>query len=542
MIKLRSYQLQALRDTVAYIKKQKGNPVIAMPTGTGKSLLIAALIRYYHAEYGKRILVLTHVKELIEQNYKATAAFCPPPVDMGIYSAGLKRREADNAVTFAGIASVHNKIDLLGHRDFVIIDECHLVPATKNTMYRKLLDKLNPGRVIGLSATPYRLDNGPLTKGGVFDAICHDSTKLEDFSKYIDDGYLSPLIACETDEQLSLEGVHRVGSDYVKSELQAAVDKEEITHRAVAELVERGKDRKHWLIFSTGIKHNHNIVAELHNHGIEATSIDSKCSNNERDERIAGFKAGEYRAIVNANILTTGFDFPAIDLIGMLRPMCSPGLWVQSLGRGTRPDASKDNCLVLDYAGNTRRLGPINDPVIPYRTADNKVVKKPALKKCAKCSALVPPATKLCACGYVFPALTKAPDKLKERASTEALIVTKKSVKVLNLNVDRINFIKHKKEGGLDSLKVVYYCAGKVIREWLCFDHYEKSFPYKKAKWFWWASAKTKPPCSVDEALERKDECRKPREIVVDITGKYPNVLERKYDGTETQSKKKNAC
>jgi DNA repair protein RadD len=160
--------------------------------------------------------------------------------------------------------------------------------------------------------------------------------------------------------------------------LQAAVDDADITYRALTEAVQIGQSRRSWTAFASGIDHAIHIAEMLRGtFGIDAAEVHSKMPEKERDRRIEAYKRGELRCIVNKDILTTGFDHPPIDLILMLRPTMSTGLWVQMLGRGTRPydpavhgylpgfPTKKYDCCVLDYAGNTRRLGPINDPVIP---------------------------------------------------------------------------------------------------------------------------------------------------------------------------------
>jgi DNA repair protein RadD len=527
-IRLRSYQKEAIQASISFLKNKNGNGVIALPTGTGKSLIIAGLVRYYSVERNKRILVLTHVKELIEQNVKSTTSFCPKnKINIGVYSAGLNRREIAGDTLFCGIASIRNRVNALGVFDLVLIDECHLVPDNRDTMYVAVLNKLkklNPNiRVIGLSATPYRLNSGLLTNGKIFDTIFYDKTSRDEFNWFVDNGYLAPLITKQTTQQLDIKGVHKRGGEFIQKELQAAVDKLAITQAAVAEIVALASDRSHWLIFSTGVDHNAHIVAALRRCGIASEAIDHTCTAKERDYKLSAFKCGDIRAVVNANILTTGFDFPGIDMIGVLCPMCSPGKWVQSLGRGTRPFKLKENCLVLDFAGNTRRLGPINDVVLPHKKRGTGRGSAP-IKKCIKCNTLVHISVGTCpSCGFVFPVTTKL------RTSADTVDVIRRVAPVDNwLRVDRVTYEQYtKRSTGASSLLVTYYCAGTPFREWVHFGGHQYT-RYRASQW-WAARSMSNPPNTLASALERINELSSPKHIVVERPKHFFEITKIKF-------------
>ena len=327
----RYYQTEAKQAIFNYFVHSNGNPVVALPTGTGKSIIIADFIEEVYKHYPtQRIMMLTHVKELIEQNFDKLVDMWPT-APAGIYSAGLGRREAYSKITFAGIASVGRCAEKFGHQDLIIIDECHLVSPNSNTMYRKFiaaLKKINPNlKVIGLSATAYRLGLGAITDGGLFTDICYDLTTLDAFNRLVAEGYISPLIPKRTKTELDISEVHIRGGELIQSELQAAVDRTEITKAALEEVLVQGTNRKSWLIFATGIEHAAHIAIMLNESGIPTVAIHSKMEG-DREQALKDFKSGKYRCAVNNNVLTTGFDHPAIDLIGMLRPTTSPGLWV----------------------------------------------------------------------------------------------------------------------------------------------------------------------------------------------------------------------
>jgi DNA repair protein RadD len=204
---------------------RKGHPCIELPTGSGKSHIVAALCKEAIQTWPEtRILMLTHVKELIEQNAEKMRDHWPN-APLGIYSAGMRRRDIGEPITFAGIQSVRNKADQIGHVDLVLIDECHLVSHKQEGGYRKLIDDLtliNPAlRVIGLTATPYRLGHGYITDEP---ALFSDIIAPVSIEELIFKKHLAPLRSKLTNHKLSVDGVHKRGGEYIESELQAAVD------------------------------------------------------------------------------------------------------------------------------------------------------------------------------------------------------------------------------------------------------------------------------------------------------------------------------
>jgi DNA repair protein RadD len=522
---------------------------------TGKSLVLSGFIQQACIKYpGTRIMKLTHVKELIAQNHNALLSIWPN-APAGIFSAGLNKKQIGSPIIFGGIGSVA-KVDpvAFGRIDLLIIDECHLVSPKQSTQYQLVIDglrKVNPYlKVVGFTATHYRLGQGMLTdEGGIFTDTCFDMTRLDAFNWLLDHGYLSQLIPKKTSIELDVSNVHLSGGEYKQQELQEAVDKEEITYVAVQELVREGWDRSHWLVFASGIEHTIHVAEMLESFGVATVYVHSKMTNQERDAAINGFKAGTFRAMVNNGILTTGFDFPAIDLIGVLRPTQSASLWVQMLGRGTRPvfapgfDLStvagrlaaieagpKRNCKVLDFAGNTRRLGPINDPVLPKQRGKGKSGMAP-VKICEACGTYNHASVRFCiGCGFEFP---KLPTKINAHAGSEELISRGKKDEELILEifkVDRVTYHRHTKPGKPDSLQVSYFSGLRMFREWICLEH--QSLPGKRARDWWRERSSQEPPETIVEALEKLRELRVPSHIRVWMKTKYNEVLAYDFSGT----------
>lgn len=528
-MKPRSYQIEAVNSIYRYFGEKKGNPVLALPTGTGKSVIIAMFLQSVFYRYpNQRIMILTHVKELIQQNHDKLLTLWPA-APVGLYSAGLGRKDLYGKITFAGIGSVVKKPEQFGHIDIVIIDEAHLVSPNDETMYQTFLSALttiNPNlKVIGLTATPWRLGQGQIIDDGIFTDICFDITGLQAFNRLIAEGFLAPLVPKQTKQILDINGIHMRGGEFIQSELQHLVDKYEITEAALKETLELGSDRKHWLIFASGVEHACHISDMLNSMGISAIAIHSKMGDTERDKAIIDFKSGKYQAAVNNNILTTGFDFPAIDLIVMLRPTASVVLWIQMLGRGTRPFPQKENCLVLDFAGNTRRLGPINDPVIPKKKGEKGGTAP--VKLCVKCEVYNHISSRCCEyCGEEF----KFQVKIKTTADSGELI--KGDVPIVEtFKVDRITYNLHEKQGKPPTLKVSYYCGLRMFNEYVCIQH--EGFGRRKALKWWRERSDTVLPATGEEALEIADMLLPATHLRVWVNKQYPEILSYCFEGDE---------
>ncbi len=554
----RSYQQEAFESIWTYFSGGgRGNPVIALPTGTGKSIVIAAFLEWVFERWPhQKILVVTHVKELIEQNYSKLATMAPN-LGIGINSAGLGKRNYLHRVIFCGIGSVAKNAEKFGKIDLVLVDECHMVPVNPDSMYMSFFATLkhkNPAmKVIGLTATPWQLTRGHICEDpeNLFTDVCYDGISMEKFNWFIDQGYLTTLIPKVTSFQIDTSGVGKSGGDFINSQLQVACNKDDITQRALEEAMEKGKDRRSWLIFTTGIEHAIDAANMLTEMGIPTFAVHSKLTKREREQGLADFKAGKYRAVTNNNVLTTGFDHPLIDLILILRPTESVVLWVQMLGRGTRPvyapgfdlttqegrlaaqeQGGKHNCLVLDFAGNTRKIGQINDPKIPQR--GKKGSGEAPMKECEKCQTYVPAGVRFCpctddktgqVCGYEFVFETK----LKQNVSTEQLIKTDLPVMEI-FDVDTVEYTTHSKHGAPKSLLIVYNCGGRQFKSYVCIEH--DGFAGRNAQKFWRARTNIPFPATTDDALKLMGRLKVPTNINVHVNKKFPEITAYCYDGS----------
>ena len=494
---------------------------------SGKSFVLAAFIREVLETWpDQRIMVLTHVKELIQQNFIELTQYWPL-APAGIYSAGLNRRETQAQVLFAGIQSVHNRADELKSFDLIMVDESHLVPRNSDTMYRRFLDDMlrinDLVKIIGLTATHYRLDSGLLTEGEsrIFTDVAYEVP----VKRLIDEGFLSPLVTKAPTTMLDVSSVHSRGGDFIHSELQKAVDQVEINKAAVREILFYGHKRKSWLVFCTGIQHAYNVRDALREQNIIAETVTGETNAMERSYILDGFKSGAIRALTNCDILTTGFNAPRVDLLAILRPTQSTGLYVQIAGRGMRIAPGKENCLVLDFAGNIERHGPI-DMVRPGGHKGNGNGKgngEAPVRKCPQCRSVVFTGFANCPdCGYEFP----PPDiRINPEASNKSIISNEKPFWV---EVDSICYSRHQKPGKPDSLRVDYHRGLIVYSEWICLEH--TGFAQRTA-WNWWKRHGGDPTViTVSQALSVAPQLYAPTKIMVRENGKFWRIMRHQFD------------
>lgn len=450
-MKLRDYQQRTLDKLYEWFADgHVGNPCVVLPTGSGKSHVIAALCKNAVQQWpDTRILMLTHVKELTEQNAEKMRQHWKG-APMGIYSSSMGKRQLGEPITFAGIQSVRNKSRKLGHVDLCVIDECHLVSHKDEGGYRTLITELlivNPAmRVVGLTATPYRLGHGLITdKPALFDHLIEPVGIEELIAK----GHLATLRSKVTRLKLDTSWVKKRGGEFIESDLQSAVDTDDQNQSVVREVIARGEDRKAWLFFCTGVAHAHHVADTLVANGIAAECVTGETSKKDRERIIDDFRSGKLRALTNSNVLTTGFDYPDIDLIAMMRPTMSPGLYVQMAGRGMRIKSHTGHCLVLDFAGVVETHGPITAIKIPKKGWSGE--GEAPVKLCDGCGELCAISVSVCPeCGAPFP----EPNKEKLKLRNDDIM----GIEGSDMSVSSWSWRKHvSRASGNEMLAVSYY-------------------------------------------------------------------------------------
>ena len=498
---LRDYQREAVDAVARAMARPEVAPLVVLPTGSGKSLVIAEVCRRIREKRpDDRILLLSHVKELIAQGREHIERRCRESV--GVLCGGLGEHDAGQPITCATIQTAARRVEELRPIQWVIIDEAHRVPTSGDGQYRTLLDALG-ARVIGLTATPYRLDGGALTDGDIFSEVAYTAP----VHRLIEEGWLSPLVTrSDPAGRKRLDGVRVVRGDYDRvaaGDLMQAVAAEtaaDISMRA------RATERRSIIVFGAGIDHALALAAELDREGLGPECVFGETPDAERDRIVAGFKGGDIRTLVNVSVLTTGFDAPSVDLVALCRPTLSAGLYVQMVGRGLRLSPGKSDCLVLDYAGLIDTHGPI-DWVLPRGRggAPMALDSEPLTKTCLECWAPNRLGVETCVeCGAVFPKIETAPHSA--RASKKAVVGGDE----MSISIVEVRANRHEKKGAKPgekppTLRVIYTDEEwQETSEWLCIGHAAGSFPRRKALQAWAQLYPDGPPMpeTVDEAVE----------------------------------------
>ena len=521
-LELRPYQHEAVEAVYRHLRQRDDNPCVVLPTASGKTALLAQICKDAVGQWDGRVLVLAHVKELLAQAVDKLDRMAPELAPkVGIYSAGLKSRDAAKPIVVAGIQSVYRRAKELGHFDLVIVDEAHMCPPEGDGMYRTLfagLKKTNPNlRVIGLTATPFRMTSGPIcAPENILNHVCYEVGVRE----LIVQGYICPLKTKASREEIDTSGLHIRGGEYIPAEVEELMDEERLVEAACNEIVEYSRDRKSVLIFASGIRHGNHVADVLRGLGVQVQTVFGDTLDFERDRRLREFREGALKYLVNVQVLTTGFDAPNIDCVALLRPTMSPGLFYQMVGRSFRLHPGKKDALVLDYGGNAMRHGPV-DALKLKPTGGTSNEEAPA-KTCPQCRSVIAAGYSICPdCGFEFPARAKA--KHDSRASSEGVLSGE--VTETTYAVDGIRYTVHEKRGAAPSaprtMRVEYRIGfNRWQSEWVCFEH--AGYAQHKAA-FWWRRRSNAPvPMTSTEAvaLAEAGALAKPKSIKVrKVTG-----------------------
>ncbi|MCO6438167.1 MAG: DEAD/DEAH box helicase family protein [Phycisphaerae bacterium] len=500
-MELRPYQLQAVEAVYDHLRTRDDNPCVVIPTAGGKTPVMAAICRDAVQKWSGRVLILAHVRELLEQAAEKLHLVAPD-LPVGVYSAGLKRRDLGYAVTIAGIQSVYERACDLGHLDLVFVDEAHLIPPDGEGMYRAFLTDakvISPNlRVIGMTATPFRMKSGTICgPGNILNAVCYEIGVRE----LIVQGYLCPLRTKAGALKPDTERLHVRGGEYIAGEVEDLMDDETLVHSACREMVEQTQDRCSVLIFASGVRHGQHVCDELsRGHGAECGFVAGDTPAKQRDELLGRFRAGDLKFLCNVNVLTTGFDATNIDCVALLRPTLSPGLYYQMVGRGFRLHPGKTDCLVLDFGGNVLRHGPV-DQLGVDRDRRSSTGAAPA-KECPQCQAVIAAGYATCPeCGHAFP----PPQREKHEATASSAGILSDQTAPTEYVVTDVYFAVHSKRDAPPdaprSMRVDYRIAlNEFVSEWICFEH--GGYARAKAEQWWRRRSNDPVPSTAEEAAE----------------------------------------
>jgi DNA repair protein RadD len=517
-------QETAVRAVYSALRQPGTCPLLVMPTGTGKSLVIARIIKDVVAS-GHRVLNLAPKQELVEQNAQEFADLIDIPVSIGVCCAGLGRKEYDAQVTFGTINSAYKDAFSFGNLAMLLIDEAHIMPRKEGSMYPDFLADLTksaPGcRVVGLTATPYRLDGGHLLDCSIFTKVAYEWT----VGDAIKAGRLCPVTSRVEDvAQIDFERIHIRAGDFDDDEIaDALMGKQQTIAGYIDQLIE-GEARKKAIVFCQTLELAEKLASCLHS---PCRTVSYKTPDREREETVAAFRRGDFPVLLNKSVYTTGFNVPDVDLVVLDMATQSPALYVQMIGRGTRLAPGKDSCLVLDFGQNITRHGPIDEISIERREGGGKKgeAREAAMKICPECYELQAVQSKEClACGYEFPAnelpIFRHPDGSPLLGQSEWRVVYDTDTRVWTKKdkppMVRIDLHTSDNRGG----------GGEVIAHFLCPFH--GGYATTKAHQFIAEHVPHWTPDELDTEHERCEslakeinDCFHPRRIKVKRDGKF---------------------
>lgn len=399
---LRLYQTDAINAARAEFLAQHKAVIIFMPTGAGKTVVASELIRLSQAK-GSRVIFLAHRKELIQQCSERLA-------DNDIFHGIIKAGVPQTITAKVQVASVQTLV----RREFnppeiLFIDECHHARAST---YHKIIERCPNSIIIGLTASPCRTDGKGL--GDIFNAM----VQTINTESLINEGFLVPFRVFSP-KNLDMSSVRITGGDYNTHQAEAMVRKSSIYGDIINEWTLRCRNRL-TVVFAVSVAHSREIVEAFRGAGVMAAHVDGQTPEPERDRILADLKSGKLQVVSNCGILTEGWDCPPVSCLVVARPTASLAIHLQIVGRGLRTHPGKEDCIILDHAGNHARHGFATDTRewslegVKRKSKSDSAKSGPAVRVCPKCYLCMPSITTQCpGCGHQFEIKSRMPDQRK---------------------------------------------------------------------------------------------------------------------------------
>jgi len=393
MVQLRDYQERAIEGVRDSFRQGHKRTLLVSPTGSGKTLMFS-YISAGMARNDKRIVIIAHRRELLKQ---ISAALKNVGVKHAILAAGTMGLPRANVVV-ASVFTLARRLAKFPEPDLIIGDEAH--HFTPDSTWGKVVQAFPNARVLGVTATPERLDGKGL--GLLFDDMVMGPTVAE----LTEQGFLSPAEVYAPSKPDLSRARTRMG-DYVTKDLEDTMDKPSITGSAVAHYTKLAAGRRA-VAFCVSVKHAKDVAEDFRLAGYHASHVDGGMDERERDGILAKFEAGEIQILTSCDLISEGFDLPAIEVAILLRPTKSLSMYLQQVGRAIRPSPGKEKTIVLDHAGNTKMHGFIDEHREWQLTADSARKKRTAeevaatIRSCPKCFAEHRPSPVCPRCGHVY--------------------------------------------------------------------------------------------------------------------------------------------
>ena len=524
---LRDYQASAATAIVDAFQSGE-NPVASLPTGSGKSVIIPAVINKIDPARASRFVVTVPSRELAEQNERALRlAFSAE--EIGVVCASLGRREFDRRIIVGTPQSLTGKINFSPAA--VVVDEAHQMPLHRGSWFARMFAGLPIGRStrrIGLSATTFRSADGAIY-GNPASWFSVQPFEIP-VGELVEQGYLAPVRYVAPDVLMTTRGVGRSAGDYVQSQLVSA--NLDCVDAHVKILIDAMADRRRAIVFAVTVEHANAYVDALATAGERAVLIVGAMSVGDRRKSVTDFKSGRRRIAVTVAAALTGFDVPDLDLIASCRPTLSPIIHTQSIGRGTRPADGKVDCLVLDFAGNVPTFGPAHAPhfdphgqplggVAPWRPCPICATYNHfSSATCDHCGATLAVRRQITAADLEFGSISWH----REMRAIEALVAARGPVE---LPVESLALHAYRKKSAPNSVScMISFSLGgdAIVRVWT------KQFdtPYWIRRWSDLLGDKPATR-SLQDACHRRDELVRPAAVSIEKDGEFWRVVDIDY-------------
>ena len=508
--------------------RMRKNSLVVIPTGGGKSLVCAETA--HNIAPFDNVLVIVPTLDLVRQNLDALHTQYSD-ADVTVCCAGMGANNINGSIVIATPGSIVRKD--LSRFSVILIDEAHRVPERSDAMLQKIIagvrETTPDAPVLGLTATPFRM-SGRLDNGDIWSGIDFEIGYLD----MLRDKRLAPLVGPLNAEMFAMDvsGVKKTAGDYNEADLERKFSNDETSLTIAKDIARLGHNRKSWLVFGVSVNHTIRLRDALRLCGVSCEAVTGLTPIAERIEILEKFRAGKIRALVNCQILTTGFNAPAVDLLALCRPTMSPGLHVQMIGRGARTAPGKASCLVLDFAQNIARNGTIDKPIVRERGV--REASPPEPKQCGECGYYNPPGARTCDnCGEEFPSdKPRSEAALSLEADREAAPVANIERAKLPANhyrVTGVTYSQHVKPGSRPSLRIEYHVAGYRYRScslWIAAWHLRNPWRARET----WANLlrddapRLLPENAAEAVVAAPDLLRRPEFVTITDVDGFPRV------------------
>lgn len=383
-MRLREYQTRDIESIRNEYRRGMMAPLYVLPTGGGKTVVMAS-IAWNAVEKGNRVLILVHRVELLRQTANKIRAF---GVRVGLVSP-LYSPDYTAPVQVAMVQTMVKRLHLYKPFDLVFTDEAHHSVAGQYVTVQEYNQK---ARFLGVTATPVRTDGLGLGKvaGGLYDSMVTGPT----IQNLIDDEFLVRPALYGSEMKVSLKGIRLIGGDFNKKQLQEAFDKASVT----GDVVEHYRSMAHQVpgvIFCVSVQHAIHVAGHFRAAGYRAYHVDGGMEDKQRDAILQGLADGSVHVVTSCDLISEGFDIPAIGVAGFLRPTESTGLYLQQGGRALRPCEGKDKAIILDHVDNWDRHGFIDEDrewslegKKRKEETDAEAMKRMPICQCSECFAV----------------------------------------------------------------------------------------------------------------------------------------------------------